>query len=112
MGIDSKGQRLSRLSGERHERDVRALIAGFDRADKIEDRKRRPVILNTSKMWVQQFIELVIPRNDGAGQPGHDQEPRYDQADPAVNQKEEMVHTMVSRNSETLLLTQLCTGKQ
>ena len=62
---------------------------GFDLLGELQRRDRRAAALRFHQVWVEQIVELVIPRDDRAGQPGDDQKRGHQQADVAVDQDEE-----------------------
>ena len=83
--LHAEVQRLAGLGGERDESDLHARIARFDLLGELQRRDRRAAALRFHQVWVEQIVELVIPRDDRAGQPGNEQERHHQEPDVAVD---------------------------
>src|SRR5690242_9244770 len=78
-------------------RDARTRILLLDLARQLQSGLARPLAGCIDKMSVEQFIKLVIPRDDRTCDPAHEQECRDRQSSPAVKQRECKSHGVLAR---------------
>jgi hypothetical protein len=93
------GARLHEVAGgvafletERHVRDPRTRIVRLDRGGQRERVLEGAAALRVVELAVEPAVDLVIPRDDGAGQARDDEEQRDRQARPAVDGGREGAH--------------------
>ncbi|SQC39953.1 Uncharacterised protein [Clostridium sporogenes] len=90
-------QRVSRFDRERQISHLHARIGGLDARREFERRQRRRAAARGVEIRVQHRVELMVPRNQCAGEPRDEQEQRDGEPEPAVQAHEKRSQERIHR---------------
>ena len=95
--LDAEDHRMARLGVQRHIGEIGERVFRRDAFGELERRDEGAAALHVHEMRVQELVELVIPGDHRAGQPGDEQEGGDRQADETMREDEGLPHPVHQR---------------